>query len=105
MRAGVKVSLDEVKTDFERKGQQVNLEYVRFSNRKYEPAVVITDAELAELRDEERSQAARASTSRRSSCTRRCPKSSACAQILVKAGTGPNDPARAQRKADSWRPS
>jgi peptidyl-prolyl cis-trans isomerase D len=46
MRAGVKVSLDEVKADFERTGLQVNLEYLRFSNRKYEPAVAVTEADI-----------------------------------------------------------
>jgi peptidyl-prolyl cis-trans isomerase D len=52
IRAGVKVSLDEVKTDFERKGRQVNLEYVRFTARKYESTLAAsgaaaTPAELA----------------------------------------------------------
>src|SRR5581483_11407479 len=49
MRGSVKVSMDEVKTDFVRKGQQVNLEYMRFPSRKYEDRQeAASDAELAE---------------------------------------------------------
>jgi len=36
MRASVRVSPDEIKTAFEAKNRQVNLEYVRFPSRKYE---------------------------------------------------------------------
>jgi peptidyl-prolyl cis-trans isomerase D len=48
MRAGVTVSADELKTDFIRKNRQVNLEYLRFSGRRFEPDVVLTDAEIAD---------------------------------------------------------
>src|SRR5580698_7510671 len=48
MRASVTVSADEIKTDFVRKARQVNLEYLRFSGRRYEPDVVLTDAEIAD---------------------------------------------------------
>jgi peptidyl-prolyl cis-trans isomerase D len=47
LRTGVKVSNEEVKTDFERKGRQVNLEYVRFPARRYEVELTPTPAELA----------------------------------------------------------
>ena len=46
LRAGVTVSMNEVKADFERKGNQVNLEYVRFSPRRTGGEVVLTDAEI-----------------------------------------------------------
>jgi peptidyl-prolyl cis-trans isomerase D len=46
MRAAVQVSPDEVKADFEEKGRQVNLEYVRFSPRRYHEDVTVTDAEI-----------------------------------------------------------
>jgi len=47
MRASVKVSPEEVKTTFEAKNRQINLEYVRFPSRKFEGEVEPTDAELA----------------------------------------------------------
>jgi peptidyl-prolyl cis-trans isomerase D len=48
LRAGVSVSNDEVKSDFVRRGRQVNLEYLRFSGHRYQPQVVLTDAEVAD---------------------------------------------------------
>jgi peptidyl-prolyl cis-trans isomerase D len=45
VRGGVNVSLDEVKTDFERRNNQVNLEYVRYSWRRYEDDVDVTPEE------------------------------------------------------------
>jgi peptidyl-prolyl cis-trans isomerase D len=48
LRSGVKVSPDEVKADFQRKGEQVNLEYLRFTPRKHESSVSLTDAEVAD---------------------------------------------------------
>jgi peptidyl-prolyl cis-trans isomerase D len=48
IKAGTKVSPDEVKADFEQRGLQVNLEYARFSPRRYEddaePAAADIDA-------------------------------------------------------------
>jgi peptidyl-prolyl cis-trans isomerase D len=46
MKVGTKVSPEEVKADYETKGTQVNLEYVRFSPRRYEDEGEISDAEL-----------------------------------------------------------
>ncbi len=48
LRAGVSVSNDEVKSDFVRRGRQVNLEYLRFSGHRYQSDVVLTDAEIAD---------------------------------------------------------
>ena len=48
LRDGVTVSDDEVKTEFLRKNRQVNLEYMRFAGRRYEPEVTVTDAEIAD---------------------------------------------------------
>lgn len=47
MRAAIKVSPEEVKTAFEIKSRQINLEYVRFPSRKYEGQVEPTAAEIA----------------------------------------------------------
>jgi peptidyl-prolyl cis-trans isomerase D len=48
LREGVTVSDDEVKTEFLRKNRQINLEYMRFAGRRYEPEVAVTDAEIAD---------------------------------------------------------
>jgi len=48
LRAGVSISSDEVKADFERRGRQVNLEYLRFAGNRYQADIVLTDAEIAD---------------------------------------------------------
>jgi peptidyl-prolyl cis-trans isomerase D len=45
LRGGVNVSLDEVKADFLRRGNQVNVEYIRFPSRRYENEIEPTAAE------------------------------------------------------------
>jgi peptidyl-prolyl cis-trans isomerase D len=47
MRASVKVSPEEIKSAFEIKNRQINLEYVRFPSRKYEGEVEPTAEETA----------------------------------------------------------
>jgi peptidyl-prolyl cis-trans isomerase D len=46
IRMSAKVSPDEVKADFESKGLQVSLDYVKFSPRRYEDDSEVTPAEL-----------------------------------------------------------
>lgn len=46
LRAAVRVSPQEVQADFEERGRQVNLEYVRFSPRHYEDQVFLSDADV-----------------------------------------------------------
>lgn len=46
MRVGTKASADDVKTDFESKGRQANLQYVRFSPFKYEQELLPTETEV-----------------------------------------------------------
>ena len=46
LRASVNVSPEEVKTSFEAKNRQINLEYVRFPSRKFEGEVELTPAEV-----------------------------------------------------------
>jgi peptidyl-prolyl cis-trans isomerase D len=46
IKGGVNVSLDEVKSDFLRRGNQVNIEYVRFPISSYENEVEPTAAEI-----------------------------------------------------------
>jgi peptidyl-prolyl cis-trans isomerase D len=46
LRNGVNVSENEVKSEFERQSNQVNLEYVRFSWRRHEDGIELTPAEV-----------------------------------------------------------
>lgn len=46
LKVGTKVALDEVKTDFAEKGRQVNLEYARFTPRRYEDDGDLSTAEI-----------------------------------------------------------
>ena len=99
MRAGVKVSLDEVKADFERTGLQVNLEYLRFSNRKYEPSVVVTDAELTAYASKNEAKL-RELYEQKKFMYEKVPKEVRVREILVKGGAAANDAAKAQHKAE-----
>jgi peptidyl-prolyl cis-trans isomerase D len=99
MRAGVKVSLDEVKADFERTGLQVNLEYLRFSNRKYEPAVAVTEADINAYATKNEAKL-RELYEQKKFMYEKVPKEVRVRQILIKGGTAANDAAKAQRKAE-----
>jgi len=99
MRAGVKVSLDEVKTDFERSGLQVNLEYLRFSNRKYEPAVAVSEADLGAYASKNEAKL-RELYEQKKFMYEKVPKEVRVRQILIKGGAAANDAAKAQRKAE-----
>lgn len=48
MRGSVTVSPEEVKSEFVRRGRQVNLEYVRFPARRFEAEIAPTAAEIAD---------------------------------------------------------
>jgi len=99
MRAGVKVSLDEVKADFERTGQQANLEYLRFSNRKYEPSVVVSDADLTAYASKNEAKL-RDLYEQKKFMYEKVPKEVRVREILIKGGAAANDAAKAQRKAE-----
>jgi peptidyl-prolyl cis-trans isomerase D len=47
VRSSVAVSPDEVKSDFVRRNRQINLEYLRFTSRRQEAEVALTDEEIA----------------------------------------------------------
>jgi len=49
VRSSVNVSPEEVKSDFIRKNRQVNLEYIRFTGRRFEAEVAPTDQEIADF--------------------------------------------------------
>ena len=87
LRGGVNVSEAEVKSDFERRGNQVNLEYVRFASRRFEdegelPAADVeayaksNDKKLRELYDQ------------RKFLYESAPKERKLRQILVKVDAG-----------------
>lgn len=46
LRTGTRASLDEVRTEFEDKSRQTNLEYVRFAPFRYEQEVVASDDDI-----------------------------------------------------------
>lgn len=46
LRAGTRASLDEVRTEFDDKSRQTNLEYVRFTPFRYEQELVASDADV-----------------------------------------------------------
>jgi peptidyl-prolyl cis-trans isomerase D len=100
LRGGVNVSEHEVKEEFERQGNQVNLEYVRFSWRRHEDGIELTPAEvqtyakanekkLKELYDQ------------RKFLYENAPKERRLRQILVKldSGASPDATAAAEKKA------
>ena len=47
VRSSIVVSPDEVKSDFVRRNRQINLEYIRFTSRRQEAEVALTDDEIA----------------------------------------------------------
>lgn len=102
MRAGVKVSMDEVKTDFELKGRQVNLEYLRFTPRKYETALAATDTTTdAQLADYAKKNEAKlkASFEQKKFIYEKAPKELHLRQIMLK--TVVKSEAKSEAKSDA----
>jgi len=99
MRSGVKVSMDEVKTESERKERQVNLEYVRFPSRKYEERQdEPTDAELnAYVKAHEADL--KKTYEQRKFMYDKVPKELRLRQILVKAASSSTDAGKAADSA------
>jgi peptidyl-prolyl cis-trans isomerase D len=46
LRSGTRASLDEIRTEFEDKARQTNLEYVRFTPFRYEHELAVSDEEI-----------------------------------------------------------
>jgi peptidyl-prolyl cis-trans isomerase D len=101
LRGSVNVSPEEVKTDFLRRGNQVNVEYVRFSTRRYESEIEPTAKEIesyataneAKLKD---------LYAQRKFLYEKAPKERKLRQILVKLdpGASPEVEAAAKKKAE-----
>jgi peptidyl-prolyl cis-trans isomerase D len=83
MRASVKVSPEEIKTAFEAKNRQVNLEYVRFPSRKYEGEVEPTADQIAAYAKANEAKLKEAFTQRKSMYTD-MPPEIRVREILVK---------------------
>jgi peptidyl-prolyl cis-trans isomerase D len=99
LRTGVKVSNEEVKSDFERKGRQVNLEYVRFPARRYEADLAPTPAELAEFAKTNEAKL-KELYQQKKFVYEKVPKEARLRQILIKTSTPDTDKA-AEKKAQS----
>ncbi|MEA2700661.1 MAG: peptidyl-prolyl cis-trans isomerase [Myxococcales bacterium] len=99
LRASVTVSTEEVKTDFERKGNQINLEYVRFAPRRYEAQVAPTDEQIAAYA-KKNEEALKKDYEAKKFVYEKTPKELRLRQILVKGGSGDADKA-AQKKAEA----
>lgn len=85
LRASVRVSPEEIKTEFEIKNRQINLEYVRFPSRKYEAAVEPTAEESTAYVMANEAKLKETFTQRRQMYTD-VPQEARVRQILVKAG-------------------
>ena len=100
VRGGVNVSEGEVKRDFEKQGNQVNLEYVRFPFRTYEDTVAVTPAEV-EAHAKANEAKLKQTYDQRKFLYENTPKERRLRQILVKLDTGasPDATAAAEKKA------
>jgi peptidyl-prolyl cis-trans isomerase D len=100
LRNGVNVSEHEVKGEFERQGNQVNLEFVRYSWRRHEEAVELTPAEIqAYSKDNEKKL--KDQYEQRKFLYENAPKERRLRQIFVKldSGASADATAAAEKKA------
>ena len=99
LRAGVTMSVEEVKADYERKGNQVNLEYVRFAPRRYEAQVAPTAEDIAAYA-KKNEEALKKDYEGKKFVYEKTPKELRLRQILIRGGAGDADKA-AQKKAEA----
>jgi peptidyl-prolyl cis-trans isomerase D len=97
LRGGVNVSADEVKTDFLRRGNQVNVEYVRFSTRRYENEIDPTAKEIEAYAAANETKLKDLYTQRKF-LYEKAPKERRLRQILVKLDSGASADAEAAAK-------
>jgi peptidyl-prolyl cis-trans isomerase D len=97
IRSGVNVSLDEVKADFLRRGNQVNVEYVRFPVRRYETEIEPTAAEVESHVKANEAKLKELYTQRKF-LYEKAPKERKLRQILVKVDPGASGDADAAAK-------
>jgi peptidyl-prolyl cis-trans isomerase D len=99
LRSSVKVSPEEVKTTFELKNRQINLEYVRFPSRKYEGAVEPTTDEVKAFMKANEAKLKEIFAQRKQMYTD-LPAESRAREILIKSKTEGDDTA-ARKRADT----
>src|SRR5438046_8743690 len=97
LRGGVNVSPDEVKSDFLRRGNQVNVEYVRFPTRRYESEIEPTAAEIEAYAKANEAKLKDLYTQRKF-IYEKAPKERRLRQILVKTDPGASDAGQAAAK-------
>lgn len=102
LRQGANISVDEVKTDFVRRGDQVNLEYLRFPARRYEGEVEPTAEEIAAYAKANEAKLQELYNQRKF-MYEKAPKERKLRQILVKVDTGvsPEVEEAAKKKAEA----
>jgi peptidyl-prolyl cis-trans isomerase D len=101
LRGAATVSEDEVKTDFIRRGHQVNVEYVRFPTRRYEAQSEPTEKEVEAFAKANETRLKDLYTQRKF-LYEKAPKERKLRVILVKVDTGasPDAEAAAKKKAE-----
>ncbi len=97
LRGGIAASSAEVKADFVRKGNQVNLEYLRFSGRRFEDEFEPTAAEI-EAHAKANEAKLKEVYDQRKFLYEKAPKEKRLRQILVKLDTGASADAEAAAK-------
>jgi peptidyl-prolyl cis-trans isomerase D len=102
VRGGVNVSEAEVKAEFERQANQVNLEYVRYAFRRHEEAVEVTPAEI-EAYAKANEPKLKQSYEQRKFMYENAPRERRLRQILVKvdSGASADGTAAAEKKAQA----
>jgi peptidyl-prolyl cis-trans isomerase D len=99
LRVSVKVSPEEVKTAFEAKNRQIDLEYVRFPSRKFEAEVEPTATEI-EAHLKANAAKVKETFDQRKPLYTDVPQEASVSEIVIKPGT-PGDDAGARKRADA----
>jgi peptidyl-prolyl cis-trans isomerase D len=102
LRAGVAVSPVEVKEEWVREADQVNVEYVRFPVHRYDADIELRSDEIAKYAVANEAELKKRYDERKAALYEKQPKQRRLRHILVKLGTEPTekDLAAAQKKAD-----
>jgi peptidyl-prolyl cis-trans isomerase D len=103
LRAGVTVSPEEVKEDWLREADQVNIEYVRFPIHRYASEIEVKPEEIAKYAAANEASLKKLYDERKAALYEKQPKQRRLRQILVKldAEAPEADVATAQKKADA----
>ena len=103
LRAGVAVSPVEVKDDWTRQADQVNVEYLRFPERRFETEIEVKPEELAKYAAANEEAIKKLYDERKAALYEKQPKQRHLRQILVKvkAEAKPEEMTAAQKKAEA----